>query len=472
MTYRRGIRVMGVAALALAAALAAACRDKDAASTAEVEQTAVQQQAAAPAAVSPVDGPAVVARWIEALNTGDADAAMAFFIDAPIYEGGFTCGTRPCVLRDQVQGELAALVADRIRITPTRPHQHGNAATQWVEFSSDMTRAAGVERVVAAFTMGMRGDKFAAGTMAIYRADEPSAAFFRYVVAQQPPAAPPPGPSMAPNGQFVDIGGRRLYVECQGTGSPTVILEGGLGSGLSAGGKVWNGQNGRWPQVTVQPDVATVTRVCTYDRAGYGFSDQGVVPHTAVSTDDDLYAWLHSPGMQGPYVLVGISLGGPIMQFYAGRHPEDVAGLVLLDPSHENAEAAITTLLERLAPQFVETRRMNLARAATQNVAPSGPGGGFDTEAFYAQVRAMGALPAVPAAVLSAGLPLNPANFAPGVPVDEIADLDEELQHQIARRIAGSDHRFVDNSGHAMNLYAPKLTGEAIIQVVQQARRR
>jgi pimeloyl-ACP methyl ester carboxylesterase len=129
-------------------------------------------------------------------------------------------------------------------------------------------------------------------------------------------ATPPPG-------HLVDIGGHKLHLWCTGDGSPAVILDTGLG-GSSAG---WG---------YVQPDVARFTRVCSYDRAGMGYSDPGPSPRTARRIATELAELLARGGISGPVVLVGASIAGFDVRVFASDHAERAAGLVLVDPSHED----------------------------------------------------------------------------------------------------------------------------------------
>ena len=127
-------------------------------------------------------------------------------------------------------------------------------------------------------------------------------------------------------GRLIDVGGYRLHLYCTGTvrlGSPTVILEAGYGNTSL----VWS---------KVQPEVASFTRVCSYDRAGYGWSDNGPLPRTAGHMVTELHTLLARAGVAGPYVLVGHSYGGLIMQLYASTYPQQVAGLVLVESVHED----------------------------------------------------------------------------------------------------------------------------------------
>ena len=126
--------------------------------------------------------------------------------------------------------------------------------------------------------------------------------------------------SYAAPGKLYDVGGHRLHLDCRGHGSPTVVLSNGLG-GVSAG----------WARIT--GPVAATTRVCAYDRAGQGWSDDTASPQDGVQSAEDLHTLLAKAGEHGPYVLVGHSTGGTYAMTYAARYPEQVAGLVLLDSS-------------------------------------------------------------------------------------------------------------------------------------------
>ena len=127
-----------------------------------------------------------------------------------------------------------------------------------------------------------------------------------------------------PPGRLVDVGGHRLHIYCTGSGSPTVVLE-ALSGGVTP---VWG-----W----VQPGLAQHTRVCSYDRAGRGWSDPVDHPQDGVEIAVDLERLLDRAGEAGPYVLVGHSAGGLYTRIFADRRPDLVAGMVLLDSAHPDA---------------------------------------------------------------------------------------------------------------------------------------
>lgn len=127
--------------------------------------------------------------------------------------------------------------------------------------------------------------------------------------------------AIRPPGRLIDVGGFRLHASCAGDGSPAIVLDAALGgSSLS-----WS---------LVQPELARMSRVCSYDRAGFGWSDAGPMPRTAGRIADELRVLLDRAGVAPPFLLVGHSFGGLVMLVFARRYRRDTAGLVLVDPAH------------------------------------------------------------------------------------------------------------------------------------------
>ena len=124
-----------------------------------------------------------------------------------------------------------------------------------------------------------------------------------------------------PPGALIDIDTHRLHLNCDGSGSPSVVFDAALG-----------GSSISWS--LVQPAVSRVTRTCSYDRAGFGWSDAGPLPRTAGAIAGELRLLLDRAAVPAPYLLVGHSYGGLVMRIFAARHRDDVAGLVLVDPAH------------------------------------------------------------------------------------------------------------------------------------------
>jgi pimeloyl-ACP methyl ester carboxylesterase len=167
-------------------------------------------------------------------------------------------------------------------------------------------------------------------------------------VAARPGAA-------ASSGQSVDVGGRHLYLECAGSGSPTVVLQAGLGEASSS-----------WARIA--PDVATATRVCAYDRAGHGRSDEAG-PQDGVELAADLHTLLARAGVAGPYVLVGHSSGGAYVRVFAERHLDDVAGMVLLDAQPADA----FTSLPDYPAFYANYRRVGILSPSLARIGLLGP---------------------------------------------------------------------------------------------------
>ena len=132
-----------------------------------------------------------------------------------------------------------------------------------------------------------------------------------------------------PMGKLVDVGGRRIQIDCRGQGSPTVVFESGLDM---MGSLSWS---------AVHDDIAASTRACAYSRAGILWSDPAEGPRDARAVADDLHAALKQAGEQGPLVLVGHSLGGPYAMVYTQAYGDEVAGLVLVDATHPDQIARL-----------------------------------------------------------------------------------------------------------------------------------
>jgi pimeloyl-ACP methyl ester carboxylesterase len=157
---------------------------------------------------------------------------------------------------------------------------------------------------------------------------------------------------LAASGDFaglVDIGGRSVYLECRGTGSPTVVLV----TGYRSSARIWTEdlRQPQAPRMMVLPGVAAFTRVCAYDRPGTiatidgnvlpSRSDPITQPRTATDLVGELHALLQASGVPGPYVLAAHSLGGLVARLYASTYPDEVVGLVLVDAYSERLETLL-----------------------------------------------------------------------------------------------------------------------------------
>ncbi|MEO9230876.1 MAG: alpha/beta hydrolase [Devosia sp.] len=158
-------------------------------------------------------------------------------------------------------------------------------------------------------------------------------------------------------GQLVDVGGYRLHLDCRGEGAPTVVIDAGLG-----------GSSLDW--TLIQSQLSGATRVCTYDRAGMGWSDAGPLPRSPAHIAAELHRLLANAGVPGPYVLVAHSLAGKNARMFDAAHPEDVAGMVLVDARSEYVDtrtspaetAAFGAALSGQATMYSVARRFGIAR--------------------------------------------------------------------------------------------------------------
>ena len=198
-------------------------------------------------------------------------------------------------------------------------------------------------------------------------------------------AADAPGAEFAVPHRLVDVGGRKLNLYCSGTGSPTVVFESPSGG---AGWEWW----------AVQPKIAARTRACIYDRAGYGFSDPSPRAADAENAVADLHALLQAAGVAPTYVLVGNSFGGGTAELFAWKHPEEVGGLVLVEPMHEDenirADAVTHGWMSDAERQIVEFGTACAAQAEK----------GFEPKSEAYEDCIGGADPSLPVAIGEIGL--------------------------------------------------------------------
>ena len=243
---------------------------------------------------------------------------------------------------------------------------------------------------------------------------------------------------------LVDVGGRQLYINCSGKGTPAVILEAGLDNASDA----WS---------DFQPRVAGFTRVCSYDRAGLGRSEAGPTPRTSQAIVDDLHRLLSNAGGRGPYVMVGHSFGGMNARLYAAQYPQEVAGVVLVDSLHPDS-------LNRLREILGETVWGAIASQTNQNEE------GVDLIESSAQVGAAGTLGSTPLVVLTAGRRIAAPFSSPHLAA-RVEQLWLELQDDSTSLSSNSAHIIAEGSGHCIQCDEPQLVVDAIRQVVESSRR-
>jgi pimeloyl-ACP methyl ester carboxylesterase len=267
----------------------------------------------------------------------------------------------------------------------------------------------------------------------------------------------PPESGMA--SRLVDVGGYRLDIACRGDGTPTVVLETGLGAPSEA----WK---------PVQREVAHFARVCRFDRAGRGNSDPAPTPRTCADMVDDLRALLHNAGVPSPYILVGNSLGGMNARLYAYRHPDEVAGLVLLDGSHQDQFARIGESLP--VPQVGATdahRGFYRFWADGGWRDPANNPEGMDFVESGEQLRAIDSLKDLPMVVLVSETFLVDGPTETEEARTRLQALWQELQRDLAGLSTSSTYRVVEGSGHFIQPHRPDVVVEAIREVVDAVRR-
>ncbi|HJS28937.1 MAG TPA: alpha/beta hydrolase [Anaerolineales bacterium] len=290
----------------------------------------------------------------------------------------------------------------------------------------------------------------------------------RMAEAADAKAYPPPG-------QLMDVGGYRLHLNCTGTGSPTVIIDAGLGDWSTT----WGGY--------VQPEVAKSTRVCTYDRAGLGWSEAGPLPRDAVQAAKELHTLLQNARLPGPYVMVGHSLGGFDVRVFVNDYSSEVAGIVLVDSmnpkqiiqspteAHSQPESRSQPFsLQAALARFGVVRLITKVPGIAPSVSPN-------EEAYYplyvrpqslqattSEFQGLPAAGAQAAAVRTFGdLPLiiltAKMNNLPGWP---------EWQTELLQLSSNSQQLFAENSGHNIQIDEPEAAVAAILKMVELVRSR
>ncbi|MEP7383214.1 MAG: alpha/beta hydrolase [Gemmatimonadota bacterium] len=293
-----------------------------------------------------------------------------------------------------------------------------------------------------------------------------------------------------PPGTLVDIGGRRIQIDCRGTGTPIVVLI----SGLDIGGSTsWS---------AVHDSLALTTRTCAYSRAGIMWSDAAPGATTAKGVADDLHAALDKAGETGPFVLVGHSLGGPYLMTYTKYYGDQVAGAVMVDASHPDqidrlgrivpaaANPALTSM--KVAAAFSWAGVVRLATASTpamphQDDATVREVAAYSPHSLHGALGEMVALGATlseagtfrqlgdrPLVVLTAMKPMTSAELAT---LEISAETGSEfkaawkaMQDDEATWSTRSEHHLVDDASHYIQYFRPDVVIQAVRRVVDRVR--
>ena len=290
--------------------------------------------------------------------------------------------------------------------------------------------------------------------------------------------------TLEPPGRLVEVQGRNMHLHCLGEGAPTVVLEAGMGPD---GSSSW---------LPILDDIASETRVCAYDRAGILWSEAGETPRDAQRIAGELEALLTAGGESAPYVLVGHSLGGPLVRVYAERNPRDVVGMVLVDASHpeqvERFPPEVAAVMESMLPSPLVMRMAANLGVMRWMVTRQGDGAGEGTDVvaslmprsvsgllgetegldlIMAQAGQTSDLGDLPLAVLTAGQQPDP--LPPGVTEEMWGKMNEVwmvLQEELAALSTSSSHRIVDNATHYVHHDRPDVVVEAIKRVIDEVR--
>ena len=271
-------------------------------------------------------------------------------------------------------------------------------------------------------------------------------------------------------GEMVVVDGRQMHLLCQGQGRPAVVLESGI-PGTALG----------WASVI--EDIASFARVCAYDRAGYGWSEAGPEPRTLSNITRELRGLLRTAQVGPPYVLVGHSFGGLVVQVFASRFPDEVAGMVLVDSSHPDLARRTGNLdrMGRVAFRLKLLAPLGIARFIID--VPSG-----NPESRPSSVRAMEkevlattrSIRTMASEMEGLQASLNQASEnRPRLGRKPLVVLTEgrrrmefwhAMQEQFTELSDDSEWQVVDGAGHFIHQDEPDIVVDAVRRVVESAR--
>lgn len=260
----------------------------------------------------------------------------------------------------------------------------------------------------------------------------------------------------------VSIGTHRLHIYCLGAGTPAIVIDVGAGESYHS----WE---------LIQEELAQDTRVCTYDRAGYGQSEPGPMPRDSRREAAELHRLLQSAGEEGPFLLVGHSLGGLNMQLFAADYPEQTVGLVLLDPPPEAwMMGERFPELSELFHQATSEMRATAASASASSDPEEKAQAAF-LEAVASEHEQLFAQSAQQVAAIDSfgRLPLTVVGAAqPDPRFGEQSSAFREFWNDELRKLAAKSERgrfiLAEGSSHHIHLDAPQLVLDAIREMLAQ----
>jgi pimeloyl-ACP methyl ester carboxylesterase len=281
--------------------------------------------------------------------------------------------------------------------------------------------------------------------------------------AQQPTTSIPAA-KLVQGFESVDIGGPVLRYMCKGSGSPTVLIE--QGAGISVETVFSWEQPGGWAKIL--PEIAKGTRICVYDRAGLGHSSKLTSARTSLDVAHDLHALLEKAGVPPPYVFAGHSIGGINARAFAKEYPGTVAGMVLIDSARPDQ-------LQRFV-QVLPPRSSN--ETAMQQGFRDGPskemqgGEWYDFNANATVVTSADSLGNIPLVVLTRSSKWQGPRLVPKEWDELIEQVWQAMQLELTQLSARSKHIIAKKAGHNIQAEEPKLVIDAILDVVNESRKK
>lgn len=310
------------------------------------------------------------------------------------------------------------------------------------------------------------------------------ASYQAYKTSQDQLLFPPPG-------QMVDVGGYRLHLYEMGEGTPTVILDAGMGCHCLD-----------W--ALVQPEIAKFAKVYSYDRAGNGWSEESPHSRTSGNIIDELHTLLVNAGVPSPYILVGHSFGGINLRLFANRYPKDVLGIVLVDAAHEDqmeklppwphtilekivlqekaavfaAWVGVIRLINRIQSEFAlnklpdHVHDMYFANICTPKFIRTANQEFWCLQDSLEQVKSTaGLLGDLPLTVISAGKLLHDKQtFYTNEFIAQAREVWGEMQRDLASKSTKGIQMIAEESGHMIAHDQPSLIVEAVRQMINETK--